>query len=272
MGKKKMSASKGCGFLIAAMIAVPVLIIAVVGVRTWIPLIGAGNALEQLDQSLGLKTEYYPVPSGEIPADRMELFLKQRLVLVSACDDYSTVQKGFESVATLEKKDSGELQEVGSVALDLGSASLAITPFLGRFFKLRNETLLEAEMGLREYSYIFALAYHDLLLSKQTRQEIFSDGSALSPEASIMLKDCLARQLEVRSQMQGDRFDNEELEIELKKMTDDPGRLLWQDGPPAAIQASILPYREQLDQFFCKATAGLEMEQDARRALWIAIE
>lgn len=142
----------------------------------------------------------------------------------------------------------------------------------GRFFKLRNEALLDAEMGLKEYSYIFALAYHDLLLSEQTRREIFSDGNALSPEASIMLKDCLARQLEAIPQAQGEGFGRGGLEVELKNMTDDPGRLLWQDGLPDAIQASIIPHRDQLDQFFCKATAGLEMEQDARRALWVAIE
>ena len=50
-------------------------------------------------------------------------------------------------------------------------------------------------MGLSEYSYIYAVTYHDRLLSEQTRNEIFSDGAALSPEASILLRGCLTRQL-----------------------------------------------------------------------------
>ena len=65
---------------------------------------------------------------------------------------------------------------MGDVAVGLGSAALSITPFLARFFELRNKALLAAEMGLDEYSYIFAVAYHDLLLTPQTLNEIFSDG------------------------------------------------------------------------------------------------
>ena len=42
----------------------------------------------------------------------------------------------------------------GDVAVGLGSAALAITPFLARFFELLNKALLAAGMGLEEYSYI----------------------------------------------------------------------------------------------------------------------
>ena len=62
------------------------------------------------------------------------------------------------------------------------------------------------------------------------------------------------------------------LEAELKKMEDDPSRIIWQDGLPEAVRASAIPYREGLDRVFCSATAGLEMERDAGRALEVALE
>ena len=166
----------------------------------------------------------------------------------------------------------GEVKEVGGVAYDLGGAALSITPFLGRFFELRNEALLAEKMGLREYSYIYAVAYHDHLLSAQTRNEIFSDGNALSLEASLMLRDCLVRQLAGIPQTEDEEYRRRMVEAELDRMDNDDTRLIWQDNLPEALHDSLVPYRHRLDQVFCRATAGLEMEENARRALWVAIE
>ena len=251
---------------------VPLLVVGVVGVKTWAPLKEAGAVLEELDRSLGPEAAYLPSPSGEILPERMELFLKLRTSLVAACDDYDVVRKGFDSIASLESKDSGDLQDVGSVAKDFGGASLSITPFLARFFERRNDALLAASMGLQEYSYIYALAYHDHLLFEQTRNEIFSDGDALSPEASLQLRECLRRQLEAVTQADIENPGLVALKAELEKLDNDHSRLIWQDGLPDAIEAGLMPYSEQLDRLFCGATAGLEMERDAHRALRIAIE
>lgn len=275
VGKINSSAAKGCGILAAVVVGVPLLVVGVVGVKTWMPLQEADEAMDALDRSLGPEATYIPAPSGEIPADRMELFLELRHSLVTACDDYGAVRKGFDKVEALEAKDPRDAKDpkvVGEVAFGLGGAALAITPFLARFFERRNEALLETSMGLQEYSYIYAAAYHDLLLSEQTRQEIFSDGNALSPEASIILQGCLTRQLEGMGPADTENSRRLVLESELKKMEEDSSRLVWQDGLPDAVQASVIPFREQLDRMFCGATAGLEMERSARRALQVALE
>ena len=272
MGKINFSAAKGCAILAAVTVGVPLLVVAVVGVKTWGPLQEAGEALDELDRSLGREAVYLPAPAGEISAERMELFLDLRTSLVTACGKYGAVRKGFDSVSALESNESDDSKEVGGAVLGLGGAALAITPFLARFFELRNDELLAASMSLQEYSYIYALAYHDRLLSKPIRNEIFSDGNALSPEASELLRGCLTRQLEARRSAEGEKAHRGTLEEELKKMEDDPSRLLWQDGLPEAVRASVMPYRERLDGVFCGATAGLEMERNARRALWVALE
>ncbi len=270
MGKGSRTA-KGCGIAAAIAVAIPLLILGTVGVKTWLPLQRAGESLAEIDRTLGPEAIFVPAPAGAIPPDRMALFLELRGVLVTACEDYATVRKGFESVETLESQDPEEIDDVGGVFVDLGGASLSITPFLARFFELRNDALLAASMGLQEYAYIYAVTYHDRLLSEQTRNEIFSNGEALSPEASEMLWGCLARQLAGVPQDTMAR-DHEMLTGEIEKMESDPSRLLWQQGLPDAVRASVAPYRDRLDGLFCGATAGLEMERGARRALWIAIE
>jgi hypothetical protein len=275
VGKINPSAAKGCGILAAVVVGIPLLVIGVVGLKTWVPLHEAGEIMDELDRSLGSEATYVPVASGEISAERMELFLELRSSLVTACDHYGSVRTGFDQVESLDARDPEDAtdpQEVGEVAFGLGGAALSITPFLARFFEQRNAALLGASMGLQEYSYIYAVAYHDLLLSEQTRNEIFSDGHALSPEASGLLKGCLTRQLESRSQAEPADLFRAALEAELKEMETDSSRLIWQDGLPQPVRASVSPYRERLDQGFCGATAGLEMERSARRALRVALE
>ncbi len=265
VGKINHPAAKGCAILAAVVVGVPLLVVGVVGVKTWVPLQRAGEALDELDQTLGQAASYHPAPSGAIPADRMDLFLELRTVLVTACDEYGGVRRGFNSVAELEEKDPGDPQVVGDAAVGLGGAALAITPFLARFFERRNQALLEAGMGLEEYCYIYAVAYHDLLLAPKTLNEIFSDGQPLSPDASEQLRRCLTRQLEAIGQAGA-------VEAELMMMEDNPFRLIWEDGLPEAVHASVLPYRDRLDPLFCSAAAGLEMERDSGRALRVALE
>jgi len=267
MDRDSIISTKGCLILVAIVLAIPLFILGGVGVKTWLPLREAKETLTELDRSLGDGAAYIPTPSGAIPAERMELFVELRAVMVAACADYGEVQEGFDSVAELETKDQGDPAEVRDVAVDLGGAALAITPFLARFFVLRNEALLEASMGLEEYCYIFAIAYRDHLLSASTRGEIFSDGEALSPDASLRLQACLAQQRE-----QAPPSLTADLDVEMRAMAADPTRLIWQEGSPDGVEASVRPFRNRLDTLFCAATAGLEMERDPGRALWVAIE
>lgn len=272
MENNRRSWAKGCGILAAVLVGVPLLIVAVVGVQTWAPLHEAGETLADLDRSLGSGKSYVPAPSGAVPAERMERFLELRTRLVEACGDYGTVRRGFDSVADLETAEPGDTDQLGEAASGLGGAALSITPFLARYFELRNDALLAASMGLEEYAYIYGVAYHGQLLSRQTRDEIFSDGDAVSPEAAALLRDCLTRQLAAAPRSGSEGTYVAVLEAELESMAGDPQRLVWQDGLPEAVSAGIRPYRERLDRLFCGATAGLEMERDARRALRLALE
>ncbi len=270
MSNNRRPVAKGCAIVAAVVIGIPLLIAGVVGVQTWVPLQRADDAFAELEASLGNSVDYTPSLNGSITADRMELFLELRAELVGLCEDYGTVQQGFDSVESLDEKDAADMGDVGGVALGLGGAALEITPFLAKFFEARNEALLAATMGLQEYSYIYAISYHERLLSNRIRNEIFSDGVPLSPEASVMLRDCLERQ--ELAYAGADRKSGTVVVAEIKQMTGDPTRLIWQDELPAAVLASVAPYRTRLDALFCSATAGLEMEQAARRAIRIALE
>ena len=271
MDGENHSIGKGCAVLAAILLMVPLVVVGVVGVRTWIPLQQAQKSLDSLELELGSRASYTPTASGNIPPDRLELFLELRATLVTACLDYGTVQEAFDAVESMDSSKAEGKEVVGTAHL-LGSAALSITPFLARFFELRNSELLAVGMGLEEYAYIYAFSYHEQLLSDHTRAQIFSNGDPISREASEMLKACLARQGEALDPASSEASQRNALEAESQEMARDPARLIWQDGLPPAVHASLAPYRDRLDQLFCGATAGLEMERSSRRALRVALE
>lgn len=272
MSEDGRSTAHGCAWIAPVLIGLPLIVVSVVGVRTLMPLHQAKESLEQLERALGTAASYTPSALGAISAERMEAFVELRTRLIGACEEYRPVQLGFDSVASLETQDEARPEDIPHVVRSLGGAAFEITPFLARFFELRNDALLSLSMGLEEYSYIYAVAYRKHLLSGRTRVEIFSGGQALSPAASEMLRGCLRRQLAAANLADVSTPWAAGLDVELQEMVNDPSRLVWQDELPETIAASVLPYRERLDSLFCPATAGLEMERGARRALWLALE
>ena len=79
--------ARGCAIAGAIVVIVPLIVVGVVGVRTWAPLREAGKSLAELEQ-LGLMASYTPAASGEISPERMELFLDLRARLTAACRTY----------------------------------------------------------------------------------------------------------------------------------------------------------------------------------------
>ncbi|RKZ11442.1 hypothetical protein DRQ32_05945 [bacterium] len=269
MGQKTRSTLKLIGLAMALPILISVIFAAIVSVRTLNPLTHARHSMDELEQSLGQSTRYVPEPSGMITRPKMEAFLELRSSLVLACREYETSQRAFHAIDSLDDGSDTDWDDIVDAFKLLGGAAFEITPFLARYFALRNLALLESGLGLEEYAYIYALAYHDQLLSEETRRQVFSNGDALSAEAASVLEACLRRQL---SMINSDDSFKPAVERELAEMQSDLTRLLWQDGLPKQIQVCIDPFRSRLDELFCAPTAGLEMEHGARRAIWLALE
>jgi len=187
------------------------------------------------------------------------------------CERFEGIWEKMERVEQLDEAESLSGREVADTTKGLGGAAAEITPFVGEFFEQRNRSLLEAEMGLGEYSYVFALAYHEQLLDETIHQELFTEGGLFSQETMATLRTILTRQLERLTVGGADDDLRRQLEDEIDAMKRDPERVPWQDGLPAPIEISLEPHREQLDRVFCKATVGIALDHSSRRALIIAL-
>jgi len=191
------------------------------------------------------------------------------------CREFAETDQQLARLDDLE--DDASRKEVFGAVFKLSRTMMGMGSVMGEFFAARNSALLDVGMGRGEYTYIYLVAFHDdliALIEGDGDSAIF--GAGPSKRAREAMTQVLRNQLEATAAY-GSGLDEvsrvaiqETLVEEIRKLEDNAHHLLWQDGLPPAIAASIAPYRERLDELFCVQTVGLEFTRN--RKLLIGIQ
>ncbi len=239
---------------------------------------------EVLTERFGRIPDFCPDPEGTIRPERIEAFL-------SARDGFAPVReritKSMEALSRGRDKDEVEVEKPKSV-LTMMRQGFGIIPQTAEFIKTRNEALLDSEMGLGEYYYLYAVAYYSWLGkapadgpdfqivgpdeeddfvywdredSKERRRE------RLLRRLNRMLLPMLHNQREKLIAEGGAKASGEWqqiLEREIEALEEDRERLLWQDSLPEVIEASLRPYRDRLEASYNPMTNPLEVMIEQR--------
>jgi len=218
---------------------------------------------EKLEETYGSVDRFTPAVDGTIPAERVERFLAVRASLSAGCDEFTALKATFDTMASrvdrlheeesereLKGKDFLPLLTAGGLVM---KRMAGLGPALGHYEIARNRALLDHDMGLGEYTWIYVTAYYGYLerrpepfaLDKQHRPRIFRD--RVRAEVLGML-----RRLVAEGADDGWRE-------ELGALEADPDRVPFEDGVPGVLAASFEPYREPLERSFCPATSELDV-------------
>lgn len=255
----------GCGLMI--------LITAVIGGGLFFAVkdvVKDGKSIEESNDAMiaafGMPDEFTPQASGAIAPERMEIFLASRQASVVSMDEMAGI------LTTLDNDDS----KGPAAVLAKIKAGLTLVPAVLTFINDRNESLVENGMGDGEYLYIYSLAYFAYLDKDLTDGPGFQmsgddgddgDGVSWNVSTSSDAKDVRGkREKRVRTQLhqlqmsflmnqiramgESSGLDDglrAELEAEKNAMNGARRRLLWEDGLPPAIEASLVLYAEDLN-------------------------
>ncbi len=244
----------GCGVLLVIAIALPL----VLGVMMMGPFKRAVDDRHAIEERFGPQEAYVPPASGVPPADRIEVFLEIRRALAEPCADLTRAEKKLQKMETFDDQDEVDRMEVMKEVFSLTKSMMGVGPVMGNFYEIRNQSLLEAGMGLGEFTYIFAVAYNDRLLDKPQGDQLFGPNPTNSRVRKALLS-MLESQLAVLRSEGGAEIEIEALEAEIAAMQADDKRIPWQDGIPTAITEALAPYRAELDELYCPAMAPLEL-------------
>jgi len=256
----------GCGLVL-----VIVILLAVAG---WLfsrgELRGIDTAIAaraELETRHGEAERFTPWTGGAIPPQRLETFLRVREAMAPARAElaatFDSVQASADAFAELERRSLRD--RIGS----LFGASRSLIGFpghLGRFTEARDRALLDAGMGIGEYTYLHVVVYHSWL------GLLPDDGAWATQRVRRSVLEQMRNQLAALRGGPGEQPSPgwpEALAVEIEAMEHDPLRPPWRDGLPAPIAASLKPYREPLEAAYDPRTAEYELARIGRRGLTI---
>jgi hypothetical protein len=291
-GTKSSSTTKkwlvGCGIGCAVIVLI-LIVLGIGGYMFFKNMIGEFQEQEELMEILteryGPIRDFCPEPDGTIGPSRMEAFL-------SAREAFAPYQENLE-ISMRELQDRAGKSEVEvkkpKNVFEMIKLGFGLIPQIAEFMKFRNQALLDAEMGMGEYIYIYAIAYFswlEKLPEDGPDFEVMGDDEAgarfgerdieeireerrdtMLRQLHRMLLPMLKNQLE---QLQASGISDAQtewkslLEAEIQAMDEDRFRLPWEDGLPDAIRSSLEPYMERLEQSYNAMTNPFELTIEQR--------
>lgn len=247
---------------------------------------GFGEAVEvreQLEERFGRPDEYVPPPEGAISAERMEAFLSIRDATQPyrerIADTWSAFPMTREQQQELDDKPVGDkLRAVFRISRE----AFGMARELGDFFLARNRAMLAREMGLGEYTYVYALAYwswlghrpdsgpEHVVVSEEGQVRIGPGTEVHTEIAEDVYEDRIHGQLLSMIEHQLSALPEEHelraaLEAEIAAMEDDPQRVPWQEGLPAPVVASLEPYRDRLESSWDPSVNPFELARNRKQ-------
>ena len=258
----------GCGcFLIVLSIVGVVAGSAMLARNTTEGFDAAVESRKALEEQFGDPKEFVPWADGAIPADRLEAFLKARDLMQPAR------KKLLESISGLptteeeqEELDSKRGMDKAAAIFDVVRAGMGLGASMGDFFEARNAGLLEAGMGLGEYTYIYVMVYFNAL---EYSMNDTGEGLDMPNQPKVRVIQTLEAQLRNQLEALDDTPETtawrEQLTAELARLDEKAGRLAWEDGLPEPLAASIEPFAERLEASYVAETNTFELARSRKQ-------
>jgi len=233
---------------------------------------------EILIDRYGTADEYDLPPRGVIPAERMEAFLTVREASDEARGLLEADLAYFDDDAN-ESTAKGLKKVVGKVKAGIGVGSQ-----IGRLLDARNQALLDAGLGIGEYSYIYCLAYYAYLdhapadgtegtddisfgrrgfVHVETGDRESGASQGRFHDTRRDLRRIMKRQVKAiddEAAAAAEMLDwREQLQRELDRMRDDRDYAPWQTDMPTEMAAALEPYAERLARTYAARVNPFEL-------------
>ncbi len=263
----------GCGLGCGIPLLLVILLTVGGGIVMMKPFSAAVDAQKELTAAHGDRGAYVPGADSLSP-ERLQAFMAVRRELVPLCTNFEEIGQKFEQMDNLgqggEEPSKGE---VFSATGDVMGAVFGIAGNIGRFSVVRNEALLAEGMGLGEYIWIYTLVYNSWL-GKPANTDFESDeGRDYNAKEQAVIRQLMQNHAGALSA--GGQTEEAlvwQREAEHLERSVGPG-VPWTDHElPVAISAAFEPYRQELTELYCAATAAFEFGTVRKRGLTFTSE
>jgi len=231
---------------------------------------------QELVERFGEPGDYVPAADGGVAPDRLDRFLAVRASLLGPGDRVLAGLEDFPPDEVLDG-DAG-FRDAMRVIRSLGD----LLPPIIDYLTARNRALIDQEMSLGEYLYIYSAAYYSLLGHSPADGPVLRKGPDAGErlfesqgEGTFDSEKTWARYRRVMTQVlgnqlaalpEGDSAWRDRLREEVLRLRRDDRHVPWSDGLPPALQASLAPRADRLEESYrsdlnCFELAPMEKEE-----------
>lgn len=226
---------------------------------------------KQIEQTLidrfGWAEEYIPQRDGSIDPQRIEAFIRIREAVQADCAEYQAVLESIRGLDKLESDQDQSASEAASTGLQGLKSAFGAGPKMVKFSTSRNRALLEEEMGLGEYLYIYLTSYGEQLAKESAGDFSNTEEAYVSERARKEYTRILANQLQALETSEAQSSQPglvDDLRAEIEALTDGSHTSPWPEGPVGKSRAALAPYHQKLDDLYCTGVVKIELLQKNR--------
>jgi len=211
-----------------------------------------------LTERFGVPADFTPAADGAISDDRITVFLTVREALSEIHEEIESVDREMGNFEELTDDGEPELMVALPAVARLTKSMIGLPKIFGEIEQTRNRALVDTDMGLGEYTYIYVMAYHNELVASDADVNLFT-ATAANTRVREDLRGMLGRQLEAATSTTSDDTWVTALTAELAALDADEGRIPWQDGLPETVASCFDPHHQRLEQSYSAASAEFEL-------------
>ena len=258
----------GCGVGCGVAVLLSILITVGGGILMTRPFNRAVTTQRELTESLGERSDYLP-PLAGLEKAQLKHFHAVRLELEPLCAKFEEVAEKFQAMDGVggdgEDPSAGEvLHAVGGVM----GAVMGMAGNIGRHTELRNRALLEQDMSLGEYVWIYVLVYNSWL-EYAPNSDFESDGEdeSFTRKERRLIRDLLDNH--VQSLTEAGRTQEAAVWQRESDMVMDSvhGVPFEESGLPPEMAERLEPFRERFDALYCAEAASFEFAVIRKKGL-----
>jgi len=256
-GCKKWAIGCGVGCAVLAVLGIGAVLGG--GYMMMKPFNDAISTREELETLYPGQDDYAPPPKG-VTLERLQRFLKVREAMVPMCEVFQRDAHVFEKMDKLDQAEDPPKDEVLEQAWEVTKTAVGLAPTMGRFFRTRNQALLEQEMGLGEYTYLYALTYGAQLKQPRAAHEMF--GSGINSRVTQALADMMRRQVDAMRVAGSSEEHIQVVQAQIDLLDTQTSETPWAEGPPEFMAGAYTTLAEELQELYCPETVTLELSRN----------
>jgi len=272
--KRKRRVLKAAGIGCGVLAGLVVLLMSIVYVQFTMLSRRAVETREQVERSFPTQADFTPWLDDAVPPERLERFIAVRRELQPMCEEFAVLRGGFEGMDRRAKAldeqpmdDEATKEELKALTKEGGGVLWSMVKLgrnLGRYSVARNEALIRNEIGLGEYTWIYAVAYYSWLGHRPQRFPIAKEAGPRIFQDRVLgqIWAMAGRHVQELESSPGDASSTARIaawRAEMAAGSAGSGRIPFQDGLPEWMAASLQPRRAELESLFCPETTELDV-------------